>query len=133
MKKLLIVLLFIPFLGMTQSGDNVLWKKFADANTRTADTGYIITTSADYTWMLYMTWASTTTSTTTVMLQESGDNGSTWAGVTGMATITMNTVTGVTGFQGDYSPANKVRLYIDVGSGETVILNAWYTFKTKVR
>jgi len=134
MKKLILTLsIILPLFCYSQQGGNVLYSKFVNNDTITADTGYEIKTSADYTWMLFATWESLADSSSTIALQVSGNNGANYAGVTGMATINMNTTTGCTGYQGDYSPGNKYRIYVNVGATDTVVMNIWYTFKLKTR
>ena len=132
MKKLTLILIALMFTisGFSQ-GLNYHYSKFVTADTITADTGYIIKTSADYTWLLQTTYASTTTSTSTVSVQVSGNNGVDWLTISGYSADSLNAVTGTSGFQGDYTPGSHMRLFFDIGSGDQVIVNAWYNLKTK--
>lgn len=131
--KTLIVILFMFFSIGLMGQALVLKDQFVTTDTITADTGYQLKTSADYSWLLFMTWESLADSSSTVACQVSGNNGTDYASISGYATINMDVSTGTTGFQGDFSPGNKYRLYVDVGDNDTVIINAWYTLKTKTR
>lgn len=132
MKKLTLILIALMFTisGFSQ-GLNYHYSNFVVADTITADTGYQVKTSDDYSWLLQTTYASTTTSTSTVGLQISGNNGVDWLTISGYSVDTLNAVSGTSGFQGDYSPGTHYRLYFDVAAGETIIVNAWYNLKTK--
>ena len=132
MKKLMLILIALMFTisGFSQ-GLNYHYSNFVVADTITSDTGYQVVMSADYSWLLFGTTASTTTSTSTVTLQVSGNNGTDWLSLSGYSADTLNAVADVWGFQGDYSPGGKYRLYFDVASGETLIVNAWYNLKVK--
>lgn len=133
MKKLILILIMLPFFGLAQSGARLHYDQLVTADTITADTGYILTTSADYTYFLNMSWASTTTSTTTVTLQTTGNNGSSWIAAPGFSAITLNSVSGETAWQGAYMPGYKYRMYVDVTATETIIVDAWYTLKVRPR
>jgi len=131
-KLILIAAIFLTTIAaQAQGGRNYHYYKFVVADTIIADTGYQVEMSADYSWLLFGTAASTTTSTSTVTLQVSGNDGGNWLSVSGYTADTLNAVAKVWGFQGDYSPGGKYRLYFDVASGETIIVNAWYNLKVK--
>ena len=130
MKKLIFILLLIPAFAFSQ-GRNYHYEKFVTADTITADTGYQVVMSDDYSWLLFGTAASTASSTSTVSIQVSGNNGTDWIDVPGQTADTLDASSNTWGFQGQYSPGGKYRVYFDIATSDTLIVNAWWNLKKK--
>ena len=118
--------MLIPFMGFTQSGLN--WKKFIVADTLTADSGYVLTTSGIYSsWNVTIVCGTTTSTTSTVKIQVS-PNGTDWIDYANLSTTTIATDK-VISFEDSYCPLRWMRVYFDIESATSVPIKGWYVFK----
>lgn len=132
MKKLIFIFAIMAGMIFPASAQFNMPKQLVTADTVTADTGYVITLTADYVWGIEYSFAHKTDSTTAYYLQYS--IGGTYY-VNHPDYSSGDTMTGsATGrkiYRGDYNPAYKYRVYIDVDAGDTIISNLYYLLRKK--
>jgi hypothetical protein len=127
MKKLFIILLFIPLLGV---GQNYVTKKFVVAHAATADTGYQFNVSENYTWQIVILWSSNNGTTGTVKIQQTV-NGADWFDYANLESTTVTGTTGSVAYEDDRASGLKLRVLFTAESGKTATFNMWYNLKRR--
>lgn len=130
MKRLAVIIsiLFTFYSGYSQ---NVMNKHFVISDTVTADTGYVVNISANYTWQILCLWSGNDGTAATLKIQQSIDGGTTWHDYAGLSATTITGATGSVAYEDWYLSGSKIRVLFTHETGKTCILNLWYNFKTK--
>jgi hypothetical protein len=133
MKKtaLILIICLAAIAGFSQS--NVSSKKFVSNATVTTDTSFTIQSSAmlnNYTWQLWASWTgSVLAGVPYLKIQVSPDN-VLWLNYSRLDSAAVTAAAQSVAWEDDILPANYMRVYITVPTGDTLkALNIWYTLK----
>jgi len=134
MKKLAIFLILVAMSGFGFGQSNVSSTQIATSLNITADTSINVQSASafrnNYTWQIWANWTSSTLAGVPYIKIQVSHNGTNWLDYPNLDSISVTLATQNKAFEDFILPANYMRLYINMTTGDTLkAFNCWKTFK----